>query len=206
MFTTILASISLTAALQVTAVTELTQRETMRPRRNPAVATSHAPIGVVDRTVDRAVDNKIEEPPMLGSLERAKIAMTTGEFDLARREFRAAADNAQQAGVLPVEALRGLTVVLYAQGYTIEAAWTMEELARTALLRGDRETEALALADAIWLYVDGDQMKPANRLHTQLCTIVAETPLSATTVKIIHDRVLGVRAKGVAVRPAPAYK
>jgi len=172
--------------------------------RNPAVATSHAPIGVVERPVDA----RIEEPPTWSSIDRARIAMTTGEFDLARREFRAAADNAHQAGVLPVEALRGLTVVLYAQGYTIEAAWTMEELARTALLRGDRETEALALADAIWLYVDGDQRQPAIRLHTQLSAIVAETPLSAATLKVIHDRVRGVRAhaKGVVARPAPAYK
>ena len=204
MFSTILASMSLTAALQVTAITEFTQRETMRPRRNPAVATSHAPIGIVDRVVEARMD----EPPTLSALEKARIAMTTGEFDLARREFRAAADNAHQSGVLPVEALRGLTVVLYAQGYTIEAAWTMEELARTALLRGDRETEALALADAIWLYVDGGQRQPANQLHKQLCAIVAETPLSAATVKIIHDRVRGVRtqAKGVVARPAPAYK
>jgi hypothetical protein len=204
MFSTLLASMSLTAALQVTAITEFGQHETPKPRRNPAVATSHAPIGVVDRAVDARMDG----PPTWGSLDRARVLMTTGEFDLARREFRAAADNAHQAGVLPVEALRGLTVVLYAQGYTIEAAWTMEELARTALLRGDRETEALALADAIWLYVDGDQKQPATKLHAQLCAIVAETPLSASTIKIIHDRVRGVRAhaKGVAVRPAPAFK
>ena len=204
MLSTILASISLTAALQVTVVTDVAQRETMRPRRNPAVATSHAPIGVVDRPVDA----KTEEPPTWSSLDKAHIALTTGDFDQARREFRAAADIAHQAGVLPVEALRGLTVVLYAQGYTIEAAWTMEELARTALLRGDRETEALALADAIWLYVDGDQRQPANKLHTQLSAIVAETPLSAATLKVIHDRVRGVRvpAKSVVAPRAPAYK
>jgi len=88
MFSTILASMSLTAALQVTAVTEFTQRETTRPRRNPAVATSHAPIGVVDRHVEARND----EPPTWSSLEKARVAMTAGDFDLARREFRAAAD------------------------------------------------------------------------------------------------------------------
>ncbi len=180
MFSTILASVSLVASLQA-AMSDFAQRE--------------------QRPVDRAWLDPT--PTTTDPLDRARAAMSIGEFDAARREFRIAADSARAAGTLPVEALRGLTVALYAQGYTIEAAWTMEGLGREAMLRGDRETEALALADAIWLYVDGEQRIPATRLHKQLCAIAAETPLTAGTLTVVRDRVRGLTVKPcVATRPA----
>ena len=143
-------------------------------------------------------------------LGSARRAMMNGDFELARREYRAAADSSRSAGELPVEALRGLSEALYAQSYAIEAAWTMEDLSREASLRGDHETEALALADAIWLnFVGGDQ-RSANRLHTRLRALVTDTPLDAATLKVVKDRVYGLKvraAHGDATRaPRPAQR
>lgn len=121
-------------------------------------------------------------------LQVAHRAMSNGEFDIARREFSAAVVTDRDAGRLPVESSIGLANALYAQAYNVEAAITMERLANEAALKGDTDTEAIALADAIWLNADAGQRVAARRLTDRLRAIMKDTPLSMDARKAIKTR------------------
>lgn len=131
----------------------------------------------------------VRTPPRVDDhLQLAQRAMNNGEFDIARREFSAAVVSDRDAGRLPVESTMGLANALYAQAYNVEAAITMERLANEAALRGDTDTEAIALADAIWLNADAGQRANARRLSDRLRVLMKETPLSADARKAVKAR------------------
>ncbi len=121
-------------------------------------------------------------------LHTAQRAMNSGDFDIARREFSAAVAEDREAGRLPVESTMGLANALYAQAYNREAAITMEKLADEAALRGDNDTEAVALADAIWLNADAGQRLVARKLTDRLRLLLKETPLSNDARKMVRAR------------------
>lgn len=178
MLTTMIAAISTLGVLQTTTIPERAFRDQLTP---PAtVATSIATRADVDSTVAVSSGND--------RLQAARAAMANGDFDIARREFTAAAAIDREAGKLPVQAMVGLADALYAQSYDREAAFTMLRLADAAALLGDVDTEAVALADAIWLNLDAGQRIAARKLSDRLRALVKDTPLSADTRKAIKTR------------------
>lgn len=178
MLTTMIAAISTLAALQTTTIPERALRDRLTP---PAtVATSIATRDDADSVVNVSEANE--------RLQAARTAMSNGEFDIARREFSAAAALDREAGKLPVQAMIGLADALYAQSYDREAAFTMERLANAAALLGDVDTEAVALADAIWLNLDSGQRIAARKLTDRLRALVKDTPLSTETRKALKTR------------------
>ena len=146
---------------------------------NLQVATLQLPPSPVLRLADSAMTVRTARTVASEEhLQVARRAMRDGNFDVARREFTAAATSDRDAGRLPVEATFGLASALYAQAYNREAAITMERLANEANLRGDTDTEAIALADAIWLNADAGQRITARKLADRLRLLVKDTPLS----------------------------
>lgn len=175
MFATLIATMSTVAALQAAVVPGSTVRATERPA---AVGSSVTTERFTARTGGTSDDH----------LQLARRAMDNGEFDIARREFSAAASLEREAGKLPVESSIGLANALYAQAYNREAAMTMERLANEAALRGDTDTEAIALADAVWLNVDAGQRVTARKLSDRLRLLMKDTPLSLEARNAVKAR------------------
>jgi hypothetical protein len=175
MFATIIATVSTVAALQAAVVSDGALRSADRRDPTTAVTAERRP----PRDTRSADDH----------LQLAQRAMNNGDFDIARREYSAAAMMDREAGKLPVESSIGLANALYAQAYNREAALTMERLANEASLRGDTDTEAVALADAVWLNVDADQRATARKLSDRLRILMKETPLSVEARKAVKARV-----------------
>lgn len=179
MLTTIVAAMTTMAVLQTASLPDRTLRE--RSMNPASTATTTATRNDIDTPI---------EPPRAADehLQTARRAMTNGDFDIARREFQAAAALDRDAGKLPVEAMTGLADALYAQAYNVEAAITMLRLADAAALVGDVDTEAVALADAIWLNADAGQRLLARKQTERLRALMKDTPLSVETRKAIRNR------------------
>jgi hypothetical protein len=122
-------------------------------------------------------------------LARAKRAMLDGQFELARREFSAAATLEREAGRVPVEAVTGLAHALYSQSYNVEAALAMERLAEEAAANGDANAQALALADAIWLHSDAGQRVTARKHAARLKKLMKDSTITADTREFVRVRV-----------------
>ncbi len=122
-------------------------------------------------------------------LDAARRAMKHGDFDIARREFRASAASSRAAGTLPLEAVLGLAEALYAQSYTREAATTLEALATEASLRGDNNVEALALADALWLNAEAGQRTTVRKQRTRLRNLMKDAVLTPDVQRAVRARV-----------------
>jgi len=122
-------------------------------------------------------------------IEIARRAMLNGEFDIARREFAAAAEVDREAGRLPVEAVTGLAHALYSQSYNREAAIAMERLAKEAAARGDTNVEAIALADAIWLNTDAGQRITARKQADRLRKLMKDSAVTTATRDLVRARV-----------------
>lgn len=172
MFATLLSSMTMLAALHVNSASVATQPPVTT---RPSVVASTAKV-----TAARA------EPEHLA---RAKRAMLDGEFDLARREFLAAATLEREAGRIPVEAVTGLAHALYSQSYNVEAALEMERLAAEAAANGNANAEALALADAIWLHADAGKRLAARKHASRLKKLLKDSTITAETREFVRVRV-----------------
>ncbi|MBL0170004.1 MAG: hypothetical protein IPP90_04610 [Gemmatimonadaceae bacterium] len=180
MFTMTLFALSTVAAVQ----TGLAPDHMVRHAdRRPAIASSRPVPAHATAEIRADVRGAAEH------LDSARRAMSLGAFDLARREFRLAATIERDAGRLSVDAMTGLASALYAQSYNREAAMTMEQLSNDALRLGDPDAEALALADAIWLYADAGQRVAVRTLTQRLRTLMRDTPLSVETRKALKARI-----------------
>lgn len=171
MFTTILASLSVLVALQTS--------ESPSTLQSFTVTTAPKAVSIVTAATGR--DNE--------HLEAARKAMQNGDFDIARREFAAAAAIERDAGRLPVEAVHGLAHALYSQAYSIEAAVALEKLAGEASARGDVNSAALALADAIWLNSDAGQRVLARKQCVRLRQLMRHADVSDATRHSVRSRV-----------------
>ncbi len=173
MFATILASMSLSVSMLATL-----QSADMREPRQPAAVQSsalYAPLPGVKADKEH--------------LAIAKRAMANGDFDIARREFTAAAAADRAAGELPVEAVHGLAHALYSQSYTIEAALALQKLVDEATARGDVNTAALALADAIWLNSDAGRRTLARNQGRTLRKMLKDPGITDETRRLVVARV-----------------
>ncbi len=121
-------------------------------------------------------------------LQSARRALTQGDFDVARREFVIAAALDRDEGKLPVDATFGLVNVLYARSQIREAAAVMDRLATEASERGDADTEARALMDAIWLNIDAGQRVQARIDGVRLQQLMKDKSLSKETLKLVKER------------------
>ncbi len=172
MFATLLSSMTMLAALHVNSASRTIQPPVTA--RTPMVASTA-------RVAPPRADAE--------HLERAKRAMLDGQFELARREFLAAATLEREAGRVPVEAVTGLAHALYSQSYNVEAALAMERLAAEAAANGNSNAEALALADAIWLHADAGQRLAARKHASRLKKLLKDSTITAETREFVRVRV-----------------
>jgi len=170
------------------------------------LATVHQPVGShFQRIVSPSLEtSSVQQDSLLGSrgfaplldqsrtaddhLDSARRAMKSGEFDIARREFRSAAALARAAGKLPLESVLGLAEALYAQSYNREAATTLEALATEASLRGDNNVEALALAEALWLNTEAGQRTTVRKQRTRLRNLMKDAVLTPDVQRAVRAR------------------
>ncbi len=122
-------------------------------------------------------------------LDSARRALADGAWDIARREFVIAAALDRDAGRVPVDAAFGLAHCLYSQSYNREAALVMNKLADEAAQTGDVETEARALADAVWLNADSGQWGKARQDALRLRNISTDSRITPETRKLIKARI-----------------
>ena len=121
-------------------------------------------------------------------LTLARRAASHGDFDIARREYLAALELERGAGRLGVDATMGLVQVLYAQSYTREAAYVLDELATSAALRGDDNTEARSRADALWLKAEEGLKQQARDDARRVRALLKHGQLSESTQRYVADR------------------
>lgn len=88
---------------------------------------------------------------------------------------------------MPVVASFALSRVLFAQSNNKEAAQVLTELAREASAKGDDNTEARALADAIWLNRESHQLAQVRADAARLRDLLKGKTLSAETRRIISE-------------------
>ncbi len=162
-------NLMLAAALVVTAPAQLRAVDVARPA---------APIAATRQNASD--DNE--------HMFKARKALETGDFDLARREFVIAAALERDAGRLPKDAVFGLAHTLYSLSYTREAAMVMNKLAEEASEAGDTETEAMALADALWLNAEAGQRTQARADGSRLRYLLKTAQLSASTREYVRAR------------------
>lgn len=170
MFATILASMSMLASMQSADVP---------PQRQPSLVASVSFRSATSRPAS-PTDNK--------HLEIARRAMANGDFDIARREYSAAAAVDRAAGELPVEAVNGLAHALYSQSYAIEAAIALQQLVDEATALGDVNTAARALADVIWLNGDAGRRILARTQSKQLRTLLKSRGITDETRRLVQQR------------------
>lgn len=121
-------------------------------------------------------------------LERARRAQCAGDFELARQEYAAAAELDRAAGGLAVEASYGLAHVLQQQSLLREAGLVLNHLANEASLRGDAETEAQALLDALWLNAKASERVQVRTDVARLKALVTDERVSSATRRQIRAR------------------
>jgi len=63
----------------------------------------------------------------------------------------------------------------------------LERLAADAQMKGDADTEARALLDAIWLHTDAKQYAPARNDARRLKELLKSPGLSAETRKLVQS-------------------
>ena len=91
-------------------------------------------------------------------IQLGDLLTMNGKFDLARREYAAAANLARAEGNLPVEELRRIANTFYFEQNYTNAIAVLEGLAREAGSIGEFETQLWAMADAAWFAgLDHDQ-------------------------------------------------
>lgn len=162
-------NIMLAAALVVTAPAQLRAVDVARPA---------APMAEARLTVSD--DNE--------HMLKARKALEAGDFDLARREFVVAAALDRDAGRIPKDAVFGLAHSLYSLSYTREAAMVMNKLAEEASRAGDVDTEAMALADALWLNMEAGQRVQARADGSRLRHLLKTAKLSVATREYVSTR------------------
>lgn len=172
MFATLLSSMTMLAALHVNSPS-LTMQPPVKSRMPMVASTARVSATRADAE----------------HLARAKQAMLDGQFELARREFLAAATLEREAGRVPVEAVTGLAHALYSQAYNVEAALAMERLAAEAAANRDANAEAVALADAIWLHADAGQRLAARKQASRLKKLMKDSTITAETREFVRIRV-----------------
>lgn len=121
-------------------------------------------------------------------LERARRAQCAGDLETARREYATAATLDRAAGGLAVEASYGLAEVLQQQSLLREAGLVLNHLADEAALRGDAETEAQALLDALWLNAKATERTQARADVARLKALAIDERVSAHTRQQIRAR------------------
>ena len=122
-------------------------------------------------------------------VEIARRALTTGEYRTARREFKVAALLEREDGRVPTEATLGLVSVLCLQGKLGDAAIELERLATEAAAQGDADTEARALADAIWLKVEAGGRQTVRNEAIRLRRLLDSSRLAPETREYVTQRV-----------------
>lgn len=121
-------------------------------------------------------------------LVRARQALDSGAYDIARREFVIAAALDRDAGLLPVDASFGLANVLFAQGYEREAALVLDQLADEALNRDEVDVAARALNDATWLHLQARRPAEARADGQRLASLLGDSRLSPAVRREVRAR------------------
>jgi Tfp pilus assembly protein PilF len=119
----------------------------------------------------------------------ARRAQESGDYATARRAYKIAALLEREDGRVPAAAVVGLVNVLNAQGALAEAIAELEHLASDAVKASDYDTEARALADAVWLKVETRDRAPLRNDARRLRALLATNSLSPETRRYVTLRV-----------------
>ncbi|MFN8715557.1 MAG: hypothetical protein ACK5XT_13595 [Gemmatimonas sp.] len=145
------------------------------PHAAPIALPETAPASATVPSV-AAYDAPADEP-----MRQARQALDGGESDLVRREVLIAAALERHAGCVPAEATFGLAHVLSSPSDNRDAAIVLNTLAEAASRAGDANTEARALADAMWRNAQATARIPARVDVPRLEAVVADGRVPAPT-------------------------
>ncbi|KPK59778.1 MAG: hypothetical protein AMS21_09745, partial [Gemmatimonas sp. SG8_38_2] len=106
--------------------------------------------------ISTAPNNPASELALLSATSRFHVQLgdlltMNGKFDLARREYAAAANLTRAEGYLPVNELRRIANTYYFEQNYTNAMAVLEGFAREAGSLGEVEMQVWALADAAWI-------------------------------------------------------
>lgn len=119
----------------------------------------------------------------------ARRALDAGDYTTARRAYKVAALLEREEGRVPAAAIFGLVSVLNVQGALTEAVDELTHLAADAARSADNETEARALADAIWLKMETRGRMAARNDAIRLRELLKGNSLSPETRAYVTQRV-----------------
>ncbi|MBY0488290.1 MAG: hypothetical protein K2R93_00500 [Gemmatimonadaceae bacterium] len=122
-------------------------------------------------------------------IAKARRALVQGELQEARREYVIASALDRDEGKLPAEAAFGLAQVLFSQFDEKGAAKVLDQLADEASAKGDADTEARALTDAVWLNLNTHQTARARVDAERLRELLKGERLSTETRAYITARI-----------------
>lgn len=154
-----------------------------------AVHTAAAPAPTAAARLSNAASAVVEPTRSAEHIAKARRALDQGELQEARREYVIASALDRDEGKLPSEATFGLAQVLYSQFDEKGAAKVLNQLAEEAAAKGDVNTEARALVDAMWLNVNTKQVNRARQDAERLRELLQTAPLSADVRAYIATRV-----------------
>lgn len=155
-----------------------------------AVHTAAATPAVAPTTHHTDATPAVVEPTRSAEhIAKARRALDQGELQEARREYVIASALDRDEGKLPAEATFGLAQVLYSQFDEKGAAKVLDQLADEAANKGDADTEARALVDAVWLNVGTKQINRARLDAERLRELMQGSAISAETRAYITTRV-----------------
>lgn len=113
------------------------------------------------------------------SLERGFYFSQQARYDLARREFRGAADVQMRNGYLPETALWQVAATHYAENQFLDAARTLDELATLAGQHGNVQVQGKALLEAAFLYRQAGELDRSKAAARQLKHLARSPEISA---------------------------
>lgn len=113
------------------------------------------------------------------SLSRGFHYSAQARYDLARREFRDAADRQQRSGYVPETSLWQVAATYYAEDNLRDAARTLDELATVAGRHGDVQVQGKALLEAAFLYRRSGDVARSNAIAREVQQLACSTEMSA---------------------------
>lgn len=142
--------------------------------------TRNGPAAVVSMTIPLTTDEH---------MALARRALDVGDYGTARRAYKVAALLEREDGRVPTAAVFGLVSVLNVQGALTDAVEELEHLASDAARADDGETEARALADAIWIKMETRGRMAARNDAVRLRELLKSSTLSTETRAYVTQRV-----------------
>ena len=160
-------------------------------RRYVYIAVTLAGVAVLAAAtpISTAPSNPADDLALLTATSRFHVQLgdlltMNGRFDLARREYAAAANLARAEGYLPAEELRRIANTYYFEQNYTNAIAVLEGFAREAGSLGEAELQIWALADAAWIAGLGNDEELTKRYLERVEGLLDTNELPGARYKI----------------------